>query len=600
MTHSVLVSKNGSTDAWRLALGLAVALFIASLQITDHYPPWTAFHSEVLAALAFFGFSLWAWPRLRPVASPPSASWVLWAVAAVPWLQWSMGTLPVVEHAVLPSLYLWAAGHVLWTSAALAERDRERLGRALMFAIVVGGVFNGLVAVYQWLGLRGVSQLLVIEGAAGDRAGGNVAQSNHAATLMLMAVLGLIDWRSRRVVPGALLLVAGVVLCVGLALTQSRVPWLAVVLLAVWVAIRRGGPLASWRAGGTVVIAAALALYLLAFWGAVHLPESFAPDLHRDPDGSRASVGRRPVLWAQWWTGLQSSPLLGFGWRQGTLAQQVGALVHPGVESSPYAHNLLLDLLAWNGWVLGSALVLVLIVWFIRFGWRVQGHHRTICFAALVVLLAHALVEYPFAYTYLLLPAAYFAGVMVAEGNAPGRGTRWSPVWLASAALAAAGLTAIVRDYMLVEPNIRLLREQNARIGGQWHSPPAENLWVLDALQAFSRDARIVPRADMPDHELASLRTTSKLFPTLGLLQTRALALAASGRDQEAAEALQLVCVLHGDRHYGLVLERAQRLASESMPAAAAFADDAKRRWDEVSRQRAEQGRCLVALPRHR
>lgn len=545
-------------------------LLLLGWLITDHYPPWSGFHSELPAALAGVVAVTIA---LRHGQSRVSAMAVaLMAAALVPWLQWRFGLVPYAGDALLASLYLVGAGLCLWAGGSTDARRQAMLLRAIAVATLCGALLSTAVALYQWFGLTGLNQILAAEGLPGGRTGANLGQPNHVATLICMGLASLVLARHWARLRGAPAFVIALFLLIGLALTQSRVPWLGVLVLAAWMLLRRRALFAPLRLHPLALLAL-FVWYLLALWAAIHLPDLLFGGVAADPAGSRLGAGHRPTAWAQWVEALRLAPWFGYGWGQGHAAQAVGAMARPGVEFLPYAHNLVLDLLAWNGLPLGALMVLGLLLWYLRLGLRAEGPEQWFRFAVVSLIGAHALVEYPITYAYFLVPLALLAGQLEAQ---VGAGARWAMPRALLGALAFAWVlawAAVVRDYFHAEGDIRVLREQAARIGGLRRTPAPDDLWVLDQLSAFSRTARIEPRPDMPAAELDQLIAMAKYFPSSLFLQQAALALSANGRVDEAHAAMRTLCAVSGDRYYQLALVRMAALVDEGLPASRTFVE---------------------------
>ena len=75
-----------------------------------------------------------------------------------------------------------------------------------------------------------------------------------------------------------------------------------------------------------------------------------------------------------------------------------------------HAHNLVLDLVLWNGVPLGLLLVGALAWWAWRQVRDAQTAQQRLLLLALGLLLLHALLELPHLYAFFLLPAAAMAG----------------------------------------------------------------------------------------------------------------------------------------------------------------------------------------------
>src|SRR5512139_1775618 len=123
----------------------------------------------------------------------------------------------------------------------------------------------------------------------------------------------------------------------------------------------------------------------------------------------RLAPGTRWLHWAALWDAVRLEPWTGYGWQQVTLAQQQTALAHaPSHEMIQNSHNIVLDLLLWNGAVLGGAVSIAVIGWFVTRVRRCDSLEGFVLIAVIGVIGTHALLEYPLDYAYLLLPFGIF------------------------------------------------------------------------------------------------------------------------------------------------------------------------------------------------
>lgn len=549
-----------------------VALLLAlAWLVTDHYPPWASFHSELPAAVAgacAAALAVRRYPRIG-FATPVG---VLFGCALVPWAQWVAGVVLFSGDAIVVSLYLAGAGVCFWAGFGGERADHDDLRRAIAAAILAGAILTTGVLLYQWFGLSGISQIVVAQGILGERAVGNMGQPNHAAALLCAGLATIVLWHASGSLGSVVTAIAAGYLALGLAVTQSRVPWLALLVVGVWMVSRRRTLWVPLRLP-TWTVLTWLAGYLIVFWLVSVGSESLFATPPIDADASRVGLGKRPVLLGQWLEALRIGPWWGYGWGQGRIAQMGAAVSHPGTEASDYSHNLALDLIAWNGLPIGLLLVAVGLGWYLRLASRVRSPGQTFSFVVLTIVGCHSLVEYPFAYTYFLVPTALLAGQLHAEALGPARYLTSRVALGIAAMVVATGVVVVARDYLLVEGDIRQLREQLARIGGSRQSDRPEEVWLLNQMTAFSRASRIRPAAGMPQSELGDLAIAARRFPNTWLLQQSALAMALNGNDIEAHHQMQLLCALHGDAFYRIAYNRLSQLAAEHGSRGAAFVD---------------------------
>lgn len=532
---------------WLLA-GAVVLLAAGWLNPTRHLP-WSGFYSELPAALAGVLMVLAA-------ATVPGSEQRIGRGAAVALV--SGVALPFVHHLALQDMYFgdafvsaaYVAGAMLCLIAGRhdARCSAEQHVRATdiwaWFFLVVS-LSATSIGLAQWLGVSTSSEWIV-EGRPGSRIEANVGQSNHVATLLVFGLLSVAYLRASARLSGITTACAVVMLIVGIALTQSRTPLAIAVVLAVWYATRRAELWAPNRIG-TGNVGALVMLYGVALWATVVLPGPLLlTDSAVEP---RTGTGLRPLLWAQMVHAVALEPWTGYGWLQGLAAQAAAAIDKPGLEYANYAHNIVLDLMVWNGVPLGLLLTGVLIYWYVKAGVRARGHVDSFRFAILTAFAVHSMLEYPFAYAYFLVPVAWLAGELFAAPPSSKRGavpTR--TVLRVGAVVMSLVLFVIARDYLLAEADRRDVQMVMARIGGPRPYSSVPNMWVLDQLEAASAGARLEPRPLMPQKDIADLARTTRRFPSVFFLRSLIAAYALNDRPDDATIELRRLDGLHGRR----------------------------------------------------
>ena len=132
-----------------------------------------------------------------------------------------------------------------------------------------------------------------------------------------------------------------------------------------------------------------------------------------------------------------------------------------------FSHNILLDLLVWNGVVIGGLVCVAITGWIASRCLRCRDAGTWAMLAAGGVLLTHALLEYPHAYAYFLLPMAVFIGVVearVEDGGPKARFIPSVPNWtfgVLSAAMAGC-LIWVCLEYLEIEEAHRRVRFKEA------------------------------------------------------------------------------------------------------------------------------------------
>jgi hypothetical protein len=523
---------------WPLGLFLLASAFL----LPDHFVPWTSFQHEWLAGLGAAvaaASTLQARGASKGLAAPVIAL-MIGALALVPLAQFALGHVIHRSDAVLAAAYLLAftlcvvCGREVRTCRG-ANASVELL--AFVLAASVGSVF---LALAQWL--RVEWPIPVMHLPPGGRPYANLGQPNHLATLSCLGIVATLLLFERRRFGGLTATVLVAVLGWGAAMTQSRTAWLFVALLVVWWWWQRrrlGLRLPIWAmVGGTCSFAVAAWV-----WQPVNkmLLLAQAPSLE-----SRLEAGTRWIHWPTMWDAAWRAPWFGYGWGQIALAQQAVVLDHPpSGEWLLHSHNLILDLMVYNGAALGLAVTAGTAWWFVHHARRCGSVEQWAVIAAVGTVFTHALVEYPLHYLYFLLPTGLMMGLL--EGAPPVREERVRmPHWLLAGTLAAlTGLLIWVGvEYFKVDSAVRQLRFALLGLDDMASAPPA-SVWLLDQPREFHRFMAASARPGMTRDELVWMRDVVTREPRPPAQLRYALAAGLNGQPLEAQETLRRLCMMH-------------------------------------------------------
>ena len=318
----------------------------------------------------------------------------------LPWLNpFSPGPAP----AVMPWLVTLVCLALLVLSAA-----RIRLADVAAKAWLAAALLSAVLGVLQYFGATAVFGPWVNSTVMGD-AFANLRQRNQFATLTNMGLAALL-WQvaqfplhePRRVVAGAAVLVAAVLLAVGNAASSSRTGLVQLLMLIAmawyW---SRGGD--DWRQSVVrrALVAAALAygIAAMALPGLAGLDPSATGILARLHDGG-SGCSSRLILWRNVLHLIAQKPWLGWGWGELDYAHFI--TLYPGprfCEILDNAHNLPLHLAVERG--VPVALVVcaagVWAVWRAK-PWRALDATRQLAWTVLAIIMLHSMLEYPLWY----------------------------------------------------------------------------------------------------------------------------------------------------------------------------------------------------------
>jgi O-antigen ligase len=465
------------------------------------------------------------------------------------------GNMLFFGDALVVGLYLLLVMQAMVLGYAVPVDTHGRLRslpRVLPVALVVAALLSTLVAWVQVLDW-GVHWQWITRMPDLRRPGGNIAQPNHLASLLLMAVVVVwYGYETRRLAAGtALLLVLW--LLSGVVLSESRTALVSTWAIALWWWCKRSATGSRLHAGwlGLLCLGLPLAMWvwppILAWLQGDGLLQSLGSDRLSASPGTRAAVW--PVLWdaaldKPWW-----------GWGFGGVSAAQNALAHQSLVSDnfTYAHNLLLDLLVWTGFPATLLVLLAVVFWWLGRLRNIQRKEDWFLLAWVLPVAVHSMFEFPHAYAYFLVPVFFAVGMLEKARNAG----HWVLGRLQFGALLAALIMVsawTVVEYVALEQDFRDARFQSFKFSHSdtaEHPPQALLLTQLEALNAATR-VRSAPGMDASTLEL--LRTVAIRFPSALHAMRYAAALALHGNLPEATRQLQVLRALYGDRVYQAVL----------------------------------------------
>ncbi|MEN9373616.1 MAG: hypothetical protein RIR79_1168 [Pseudomonadota bacterium] len=570
------MTKNASFSSRFSRLGF-LALTCAWLAY-DHYRPWVNFHSEFLAFAGLAGLWVGLLREFSSAPAPASSSAPstsiaiprisLWIgiLAIVPWLQHAFGMTVFAGDAFIASFYI--AGCALAIGVGYAG------SRAWIHSVWIAALVSAAIGLAQWFHVEGiVFGMFAVAVESGDRAMGNMGQANQLASLLLMGIVALLYALECGIVRYGVAGIAIGFISVVLILTQSRSGMVGALFAAVWLMLKT-----PHRA----IIGLWLVCFVLGTWALPYLSDELrgvgVRGLH-----ATAPISQRWDLWQQMLHAIAESPWFGYGWNQTPAAQAGGALGHPHAIVGGYAHNGVLDLLAWNGIPLGLLLCGAIGYWFISRLRRCHSLHAIYAMASLGVLAIHSLLEYPFAYAYFLITAGLLIGMIEADmsssSSSPSSPSSPSSSFLFR--LPQRGMKGILAvliplglfsgyEYVQIEEDFRVVRYSAMNIHDYADpSYQAPKVVLLTQLGAWLEAKRITVTPTLSGQNTELLGATARRFADDALWCNYAKALALNhnpAASDSVHSELRIIHALFGEHSYRMCFSQLSNLAIQQLP----------------------------------
>ena len=294
-----------------------------------------------------------------------------------------------------------------------------------------------------------------------------------------------------------------------------------------------------------------IGFFAIAAWGIpafTHAIESSIGTAVIEADSivERASSGYlRFEIWTQMLLALKEQPWFGYGWNQTSVAQMTIFPLHPSHEWVTSGHNVLLDILIWNGIPLGLLIIAYMAVWLLWLNKNTKDSISIIAMLMVSAILIHAMLEFPQRYAYFLLPMGFLLGLIQAQTpNLKGITLHKNVIrgcWVISLIL----LFMIWRDYKVYQENSQLLfkgQQPTVEIMG------SSRILLLSQFQQRLVWIALKPTVSMSDQDLMQWSDMVKNKATPYNLKKYAQLLVYNQKMAEAEQQLFILQQLYGEK----------------------------------------------------
>ena len=543
------------------------ALLLASWLIPIHILPWVGWQQEVIC----FGLvMLMGWHSLlilkakHPVLLP-QACWPPIVLIGLVAVQWANAQITFGGDAVVIVFYMFICVVCLAVGFAVGRgATATALTQLLALILVVGAVASTFIALVQafdvWEDLAIINRMSSLR-----RPGANFGQPNHLATFLLMGIASLAYLFESGRMRAWMAWPAFFFLLLGVAMTESRTGLVSFFAMSLWWFARRR-TIKFKACSGTVLAGAVCLLLLFWYWPTVLI--SMQPEGWFDGDTGpvNSKAGLRLIVWPQLFDAALQHPWFGWGLREVSRAHNSILDSYPLGESFSYSHNIALDLAVGIGLPLAALFISAMGIWL----WRRMTSTKSLlpwyCLAVSIPLGVHSMLEFPFAYAYLLVPVIFLIGIL--EGQmAPQKFVRipWWPATVLQLAMTAAMAISVV-EYIAIEEDFRIARFESIHIGNTPSGYERPKIRVLSQLDALLSDVRLVPAPAMPADRIELARKVAMRYPWTATQNRYALSLALNGNTEEAVRQLKVMKAMHSPDAYRRVKEYWSTLADTQYP----------------------------------
>lgn len=512
---------------------------------TSHYTPWPTFSSEVLT---FLSASLLIIFSLDKNIYVPKVQFLLFIFPLIPLIQYFFGQVVYLSNVVLSFAYFlfFSLMIVYGYSLSIVASDREKIFQILCYMFLIVGIISGGISILQWLNMNYLlGDLAYLQ--KGSRPYANFAQPNNFSTFLFLSLFSCLYFYERKLIQSKYLFLIGLFIVFNIVLAQSRTALLVSGFIIFYFFLKKNNvvlrfsfkQLVIWN----VIFISLLFLIPLITPFVGHITAQ--PDMVLRNTVERASSGDiRLDMWQQMIAAILHQPWWGYGWNQTGLAQYYITDTFQVSLWYKSAHNMILDLLVWNGLILGGLILLYFAAWLLWLNKGVKDNISIIATLMVCAILIHGMLEFPLHYAYFLLPAGFLLGIIQAQyTNLPSLKVN-GRVFAVIGLITIVGALVTTRDYFLYKEQSVLASKTEALTVDQQHTMQKQ-IWLITQFKERVWWIGLDPKTEMTEQQLADLERMVANLASKYDLHKYAQVLAFNGKEQEAKHQLWILKTLH-------------------------------------------------------
>ena len=524
-------------------LVLTFVLSNISFLLPNHYVPWVTVYQDFSVFLALvIVFTL----CLKQQFIFDKKILFILLISLVPLFQFLLNKIYFFGDGLIAFIYMASFGLAYVLALNLGRKD----GIApYLYFISNTFIFSSVVSLYiilkQWLLLEN-GGIWMADLPPNGRPFANFAQPNNCATFLCMGLIACLYLYEKKYIDQFCGVLLASFILFGITLTQSRTAWVFTLAFIIWW---------FWK---TRYFQTRLSKYSVFYFVGIFLFFIFITPYISDYLGvtnttdalTRASSGYlRIPMWHQMLLAIKQQPLWGYGWNQVSVAQLSVYLDYPTTEWTEHSHNILLDLLIWNGIPLGLVIIGFFTWWLYRLSQLATSVEAFIALSMVGAVLVHAMLEYPLDYAFFLLPVGFLLGLVQAQDKTI------SVIEVPRKIVASLWVIFVILyiwifvEYQIIEKDVQLVRFEALNIGTLHAEHDAPDVILLTQLREQIRFIRTPPKENMTIDQLDWMRKVTYRYSTSAALYRYAQALALNHQPELARKHLLILEKLHGQKY---------------------------------------------------
>lgn len=462
---------------------------------------------------------------------------VIFLISLIPLVQYLFGQIYFFGDALIATIYLISfASSIMLGLNLTTQINKKQILIFTSWIFIVSALLSSYMMLKQWLLLTN-GGIWIID-VPHNRPFANFAQPNNCATFLILSLLAVLYLFEKKQINYIASTSLAFLLLLCLALTQSRSVWVYAICFVVWW---------YWKYNplNTRLKKNSIWYFLGIFAGFVYalpIASQYLGLIGINNVVERTTSGfTRLSMWHQLILALKQEPIWGYGWNQVSVAQISIFSSYPTTEWTEHSHNVLLDLLIWNGIPIGTLIIVFFAYWLFKLSQLAYTVENFIALAMIGAVISHGMLEFPLEYATFLLPVGFLMGYVYVDSSFQNVINLSKKKIITFYAVAIVLYGTIFYEYVKIEQDTRLVRAEILNIGKTHVTQAAPNLLLMTQLSERIRYIRTAPEKNMSKEELLWMKKVTYRYATPNNLYKYAQVLLLNNQEEKSKHYLDIL-----------------------------------------------------------
>ncbi|WP_218953348.1 PglL family O-oligosaccharyltransferase [Acinetobacter sp. YH12049] len=508
--------------------------------LPNRYYPWlSAYHEFSIYLLFLVVFLILIIKKNKIVIDRYIA--LVFFIALIPLVQYFFGKVYFFGDALIATIYLISfASSIMLGLNLTTQINKKQILIFTSWIFIVSALLSSYMMLQQWLLLTN-GGIWIID-VPHNRPFANFGQPNNCATFLILSLLAVLYLFEKKQINYIASTGLACLFLLCLALTQSRSVWVYAICFVVWW-YWKYNPLNTRLKKNSIWYVLGI---FAGFVYALPIVSQYLGLISINNVVERTTSGfTRLSMWHQLILALKQEPIWGYGWNQVSVAQISIFSSYPTTEWTEHSHNVLLDLLIWNGIPIGTFIIVFFAYWLFKLSQLAYTVENFIALAMIGAVISHGMLEFPLEYATFLLPVGFLMGYVYIDSSFQNviNLSKKKIITFYSGAIVLYG--TIFYEYVKIEQDTRLVRAEILNIGKTHVTQAAPNLLLMTQLSERIRYIRTAPEKNMSKEELLWMKKVTYRYATPNNLYKYAQVLWLNGRKDKALYYLNILNTLY-------------------------------------------------------